>query len=138
MSTSTPPVTPTPAYRPNARYVLLLGSMAALPAVSTDIYLPSLPDVARDLGTGAAAVQLTMTGMLIGGAVGQLVIGPMSDRFGRRRPVLIGIALHIVISLLCALAPGIGTLIALRVVQGFFNAAATVVAIAVIRDRFTG
>ena len=138
MSSSTPPVTPTPAYRPNARYVLLLGSMAALPAVSTDIYLPSLPDVARELGTGTAAVQLTMTGMLIGGAVGQLVIGPMSDRFGRRRPVLIGIALHILTSLLCAVAPGILPLVVLRVAQGFFNASASVVAMAVIRDRFVG
>lgn len=126
------------AHRPNARYVLLLGLMCALPAVTSDIYLPSLPDVARDLHTTTTAVQLTMTGVLVGGAVGQLVVGPLSDRFGRRRPVLVGIALHIVISLLCALAPGIGTLIALRVVQGFFNAAATVVAIAVIRDRFTG
>lgn len=138
MSSGTPPVTPTPAYRPNARYVLLLGSMAALPAVSTDIYLPSLPDVARDLGTGTAAVQLTMTGMLIGGAVGQLVIGPMSDRFGRRKPVLIGIALHVLTSLLCAVAPGILPLVALRVAQGFFNASASVVAMAVIRDRFVG
>ena len=130
---------PTPAdYRPNAKYVLLLGLMCALPAVSSDIYLPSLPDVARDLGTTQTAVQLTMTGVLVGGAVGQLVVGPLSDRFGRRRPVLVGIALHIVISLLCAVAPGIGALIALRVVQGFFNAAATVVAIAVIRDRFVG
>lgn len=112
--------------------------MCALPAVTSDIYLPSLPDVARDLHTTTTAVQLTMTGVLVGGAVGQLVVGPLSDRFGRRRPVLVGIALHVVISLLCALAPGIGTLVALRVVQGFFNAAATVVAIAVIRDRFTG
>ena len=138
MSASTPPVTPTPAYRPNAKYVLLLGSMAALPAVSTDIYLPSLPDVARDLGTGTAAVQLTMTGMMIGGAVGQLVIGPMSDRFGRRKPVLVGIALHVLTSLLCAIAPGILPLVALRVAQGFFNASASVVAMAVIRDRFVG
>ncbi|RYV52030.1 Bcr/CflA family efflux MFS transporter [Pengzhenrongella frigida] len=130
---------PTPSdYRPNAKYVLLLGLMCALPAVTSDIYLPSLPDVARDLGTTTTAVQLTMTGVLVGGAVGQLVVGPLSDRFGRRRPVLIGIALHIVISLLCAVAPGIGALIALRVAQGFFNAAATVVAIAVIRDRFVG
>ncbi|UZN05273.1 multidrug effflux MFS transporter [Cellulomonas sp. S1-8] len=112
--------------------------MAALPAVSTDIYLPSLPDVARDLGTSAAAAQLTMTGMLIGGAIGQLVIGPLSDRFGRRTPVLIGVALHVVISLLCAIAPSIVPLVALRVAQGFFNASATVVAMALIRDRFTG
>src|SRR5665811_760658 len=120
------------------RQVLLLGLMCALPAVTSDIYLPSLPDVARDLHTTTTAVQLTMTSVLVGGAVGQLVVGPLSDRFGRRRPALGGIALHIVMSLLCALAPGIGTLIALRVAQGFFNAAATVVAIAVIRDRFTG
>jgi MFS transporter, DHA1 family, multidrug resistance protein len=126
------------AYQPNAKYVLLLGLMCALPAVTSDIYLPSLPEVAIDLHTTTTAVQLTMSGVLVGGAVGQLVVGPLSDRFGRRRPVLIGIVLHIVISLLCALAPGIGTLIALRVVQGFFNAAATVVAIAVIRDRFAG
>lgn len=127
-----------PTYVPNARYVLLLGAMCALPAVSTDIYLPSLPDVARDLGTSATAAQLTMTGMLIGGAVGQLVIGPLSDRFGRRLPVLIGIALHIITSLLCAVAPSIVPLIALRVLQGFFNASASVVAMAVIRDRFVG
>src|SRR5664279_5088807 len=131
------PATPT-VYQPNAKYVLLLGLMCALPAVTSDIYLPSLPEVARDLHTTTTAVQLTMTGVLVGGAVGQLVVGPLSDRFGRRRPVLIGIALHIAISLQCALAPGIGTLIALRVIQGFFNAAATVVAIAVIRDRFVG
>ncbi len=127
-----------PAYRPDARHVLLLGAMCALPALSTDIYLPSLPDVARDLGTSAAAVQLTMTGMLIGGAVGQLVIGPLSDRFGRRAPVLVGVALHVVVSLLCAVAPSIVPLVALRVAQGFFNASATVVAMALIRDRFVG
>ena len=130
--------TDAPRHRPDAKHVLLLGMMAALPAVSTDIYLPSLPDVARDLGTSAAAAQLTMTGMLIGGAVGQLVIGPVSDRFGRRLPALVGIALHVVVSLLCAVAPAIVPLVALRVAQGFFNASATVVAMALIRDRFTG
>ena len=82
---------PAPQFRPNAKYVLMLGLMCALPAVSTDMYLPSLPDVARDLNTSATAAQLTMTAMLIGGAVGQLVIGPLSDRFGRRKPVLIGV-----------------------------------------------
>ncbi|WP_448059494.1 multidrug effflux MFS transporter [Cellulomonas hominis] len=130
--------TPTPAYRPNAKYVLLLGVMTALPAVTTDMYLPSLPDVARDLGTSGTAAQLTMTGMLIGGAVGQLVIGPLSDRFGRRKPVLVGVVLHVLTSLLCAIAPGIGMLITLRVLQGFFNASASVVAMAVVRDRFVG
>ncbi|WP_456786998.1 multidrug effflux MFS transporter [Cellulomonas sp. P5_C5] len=129
---------PAPQYRPNAKYVLLLGLMCALPAISTDIYLPSLPDVAKDLNTSATAAQLTMTAMLIGGAVGQLVIGPLSDRFGRRKPVLVGVSLHVVTSLLCAVAPAIVPLIALRTMQGFFNASATVVAMAVIRDRFVG
>lgn len=129
---------PTPQYRPNAKYVLLLGLMCALPAISTDIYLPSLPDVARDLNTSATAAQLTMTAMLIGGAVGQLVIGPLSDRFGRRKPVLVGVSLHVVTSILCAVAPAIVPLIALRTMQGFFNASASVVAMAVIRDRFVG
>ncbi|GEK22623.1 putative multidrug resistance transporter, Bcr/CflA family protein [Cellulomonas xylanilytica] len=118
--------------------MLMLGLMCALPAISTDMYLPSLPDVARDLNTSATAAQLTMTAMLIGGAVGQLVIGPLSDRFGRRKPVLIGVVLHVITSLLCAIAPAIVPLIALRSVQGFFNASATVVAMAIIRDRFVG
>ena len=127
-----------PRHRPGIKYVLMLGALAALPAVTTDMYLPSLPAVAADLHTSQAAVQFTMSGMLIGAAVGQLVIGPFSDRFGRRLPLLIGISLHIVVSLLCAVAPGIGALIALRILQGFFNAAAGVVTIAVIRDRFVG
>jgi DHA1 family bicyclomycin/chloramphenicol resistance-like MFS transporter len=129
---------PSPQYKPNAKYVLLLGLMCALPAISTDIYLPSLPDVARDLNTSATAAQLTMTAMLIGGAVGQLVIGPLSDRFGRRKPVLVGVSLHVVTSILCAVAPAIVPLIALRTMQGFFNASASVVAMAIIRDRFVG
>jgi len=142
---TSPDATPAPAaekdvprFRPDARHVLLLGLMAALPAISTDLYLPSLPDVARDLGTSAAGAQLTITMTMIGGAVGQVVVGPLSDRFGRRRPALIGVALHVLTSLACVIAPGIGMLVALRSAQGFFNAAATVVAMAVIRDRFVG
>ncbi|GAA3797839.1 multidrug effflux MFS transporter [Cellulomonas soli] len=135
----TAPVVPDAAApRSLTKYVLLLGSMCALPAISTDIYLPSLPEVAHDLGTTATAAQLTMTGMLIGAAAGQLVIGPTSDRFGRRRPVLVGVAAHVVTSLLCMVAPTIGLLIGLRTAQGFFNASASVVAMAVIRDRFVG
>lgn len=120
------------------KWVLMVGAMSALPAISSDIYLPALTKVAEDLNTTDALVQLTMSGTLIGGAFGQLVIGPLSDRFGRRRPALIGIALHVVISLLCAVVPNISGLIGLRVTQGFFNAAAGVVGMAVVRDKFVG
>ncbi|MEC5200929.1 DHA1 family bicyclomycin/chloramphenicol resistance-like MFS transporter [Arthrobacter sp. PL16] len=127
-----------PSRRSSIKWILMLGALAALPAITTDMYLPSLPVVAEDLDTTQAAAQFTMSGMLIGAGVGQLVIGPFSDRFGRRLPLLIGISLHVATSLLCSLTPDIGTLIGLRVCQGFFNAAASVVAIAVIRDRFVG
>lgn len=135
---SAPDLASAPVSRSTAKYVLMLGVMTALPAVTTDIYLPSLPEVAADLGTTAAAAQLTISCMMIGAATGQLVIGPLSDRFGRRRPVLVGVALHVVSSLLCAVSPAIFPLIALRMVQGFCNAAASVVAMAVVRDRFVG
>ena len=133
------PQCPAPGTRSRSvKYVLMLGALAALPAVTTDMYLPSLPAVVEDLATTQAAAQLTLSGTLLGGGIGQLVIGPFSDRFGRRLPLVIGISLHVVISLLCSITPNIETLIGLRVLQGFFNAAAAVVAIAVIRDRFVG
>lgn len=119
-------------------FVGLLGAMAALGAVTVDMYLPSLPTVGAEFGTTHAAVQLTISAVLVGAAVGQLLIGPMSDRFGRRGPALAGIALHVVASVLCVFAPTIGVLIALRVVQGVGNSAAMITAMAVIRDRLTG
>ncbi|UKA75151.1 multidrug effflux MFS transporter [Arthrobacter sp. FW306-07-I] len=120
------------------KYVLMLGALAALPALTTDMYLPSLPAVEADLHTTQTAAQLTLSGTLVGAGFGQLVIGPFSDRFGRRLPLIIGISLHVAISLLCSITPNIETLTGLRVLQGFFNAAAAVVALAVIRDRFVG
>lgn len=118
--------------------VALLGSMAALGAFTVDTYLPSLPTVAAELGTSSAAVGLTISGVLLGAAIGQLLVGPLSDRFGRRRPALAGIGLHVVASLLCAVAGSIGMLVSLRVLQGVGNAAASITAMAVIRDRLTG
>jgi MFS transporter, DHA1 family, multidrug resistance protein len=134
---SRPQNTSKPAPR-SVKYVLMLGALAALPAVTTDMYLPSLPAVEADLHTTQTAAQLTLSGTLVGAGIGQLVIGPFSDRFGRRLPLMIGISLHVAISLLCSIAPNIESLTGLRVLQGFFNAAAAVVALAVIRDRFVG
>lgn len=121
-----------------ALWVLMLGALCALPAFTTDMYLPGIPQVAADLGSSEAMAQLTVSAMLVGGGLGQLVIGPLSDRFGRRAPLLVGLVLHVVTSLLCVVVPTMSGLIALRVLQGFFNSAAATTAMAVVRDRFVG
>ena len=124
--------------RSTVKWVLMRGALSALPAFTVDMYLPALPQVALDLDSTEALAQLTVSCMLIGGGVGQLVIGPLSDRFGRRAPLLIGLALHVVISLLCAVVTSMPLLIGLRLAQGFFNAAAGVASVAIVRDRFVG
>ena len=116
----------------------MLGSLIALGPLTIDMYLPAFPALADELNASDSAVQLTLTGMLVGLAVGQLVIGPLSDALGRRRPLLTGLAVHVVASLLCALAPNIYVLSAVRVLQGFAGAAISVVALATVRDLFTG
>ena len=136
--TTTPDQQLTPPRERTAGFVVLVGLLSLLPAITTDMYLPSLPDVARDLSTTEAGAQFTITGVLIGGAIGQLVVGPLSDRLGRRLPVLVGVSLHVVISLLCVAAGTIDQLATLRVAQGLASAGSTVVAMAVIRDRYTG
>jgi DHA1 family bicyclomycin/chloramphenicol resistance-like MFS transporter len=110
----------------------------ALPAVSIDLYLPALPALARDLDAGASAVQLTLTGLLVGLGCGQVVIGPLSDIYGRRRPLLVGIATFVVASLLCAAATTALVLDLLRFVQGVAAAAGSMSAVAIVRDRYTG
>ncbi|KWV33583.1 multidrug effflux MFS transporter [Micromonospora rifamycinica] len=124
--------------RQRVRLVLVLGSLLAVGPLTIDMYLPALPAIAADLATTSAAVQLTLTGTLAGLALGQLLIGPLSDAVGRRGPLIAGLALHIVASALCVVAPNIVVLGGLRVVQGLGVAAATVVAMAVLRDLFSG
>src|SRR5699024_12729713 len=85
------------------KWVLLIGSMAALGAMTTDMYLPSLPEVARELGTGMPPVQFTIAGTLIGGAAGELVVGPVSDGVGRRPPVCGGVGGELIGEALCAM-----------------------------------
>ncbi|EST37149.1 hypothetical protein N566_14510, partial [Streptomycetaceae bacterium MP113-05] len=117
---------------------LILGSLTALPALSMDMYLPALPAVGADLSIPAASAQLTLTTCLLGLAVGQLVVGPMSDRFGRRRPLLIGMAGFILASAACAFAPTIGTLTGFRLLQGLAGSAGIVIARAIVRDLYDG
>ncbi|MEU4480978.1 multidrug effflux MFS transporter [Micromonospora sp. NPDC023966] len=120
------------------RLVLVLGSLIAIGPLTIDMYLPALPAITADLETTSAAVQLTLTGTLAGLALGQLLIGPLSDAVGRRLPLLAGIALHILASLLCVVAPTVQVVGVLRVLQGLGVAATSVVAMAVVRDLFDG
>jgi DHA1 family bicyclomycin/chloramphenicol resistance-like MFS transporter len=133
----TPPATPTPTPG-RARTALLLGALIALGPLTIDMYLPALPGIVTEFETTSSTVQLTLTGTLIGLALGQLFIGPLADAVGRRKPLLIGTALHVVASLLIVVAPTIAALGVLRVLQGVGGAAGAVVAMAVVRDLFTG
>ncbi len=121
-----------------ARLALMLGAFVALGPLTIDMYLPALPTIREQLGASSATVQLTLTGTLVGLAAGQLVIGPLSDALGRRRPLLAGTALHVVASLLVLVAPNIAVLGVLRVLQGVGTAATAVVALAIVRDLFEG
>ncbi|HEV7871263.1 MAG TPA: multidrug effflux MFS transporter [Modestobacter sp.] len=121
-----------------ARTALTLGAFVAIGPLTIDMYLPALPSIMRELGTTSATVQLTLTGTLVGLALGQLVLGPLSDALGRRRPLLAGTALHVLASLLVLVAPNVAVLGALRVLQGVGAAAGAVIAIAVVRDLYNG
>ncbi|MCM3176581.1 Bcr/CflA family efflux MFS transporter [Cytobacillus horneckiae] len=116
----------------------LLGMLATLGPLNIDMYLPSFPSIAEDLNASASLVQLSLTACLIGLAVGQLIIGPISDAKGRRRPLLISIFLFALASFLCAIAPNITTLVIARFLQGMTASAGVVLSRAVVRDVFSG
>jgi DHA1 family bicyclomycin/chloramphenicol resistance-like MFS transporter len=118
--------------------VVLLGSLTALPPLAIDAYLPSLPSLALELSTTPAAAQVTLTAVLFGLAFGQLLIGPVSDRRGRRQPLLVGLATFVLASALCALAPNVQALVALRLLQGVAGGACLAVVRAVVRDQADG
>ena len=130
----------TPAALPagRLRLLLLLGSLTAFGPLSLDMYLPAFPSIARDLSTDAAPVQLSLTACLAGLALGQVVAGPLSDRYGRRRPLLVGLAVYALASVLCALAPDVWSLTVTRLAQGVAGAAGIVIARAVVRDLHSG
>lgn len=118
------------------RMITVLGALVALGPLTIDMYLPALPKIADDLSVSSSVVQLTLTGTLAGLALGQLIVGPLSDSLGRRRPLMAGIVLHMLASLLCLFAPNIALLGVARGLQGMGAAAAMVVAIAVVGDLY--
>ncbi|WP_462417068.1 multidrug effflux MFS transporter [Kytococcus sp. Marseille-QA3725] len=127
-----------PTGREYVQLVVVLGGLIAIGPLTIDMYLPAFPAIGKDLLATEAQVQLTLTGMLLGLSLGQLVSGPAADSLGRRRLRIAGLVLHAVASVLCALAPSVGLLAAARVVQGVAGSAITVTSMATVRDLFRG
>ncbi|CCB74084.1 MULTISPECIES: Bcr/CflA family multidrug efflux MFS transporter [Streptomycetaceae] len=126
------------ARRSGLLVTLVLGGLTALPPLSMDMYLPALPAVTKAFGSPPATVQLTLTACLLGMALGQLVVGPMSDKWGRRTPLLTGMVSYVLATAVCAFAPNTELLIAFRLLQGLAGAAGIVIARAVVRDLYDG
>lgn len=116
--------------------ILILGSLTALGPFSIDMYLPGFPAIAKDLHTTVAKVSLSLSGFFIGISVGQLLYGPLLDKFGRKIPLYIGLIVYIISSIGCAYATSINALIILRCIQAIGSCAAAVASIAMVRDLF--
>lgn len=124
--------------KPQLRFVLCLGAITALGPLSIDMYLPAFPHIAADFATTPSAIQASLSACILGLALGQLVVGPISDAVGRRRPLFVGLAVYALMSVLCALAPTAPLLVAARFAQGLAGSAALVIATAVARDLYHG
>ncbi|WP_336781788.1 multidrug effflux MFS transporter [Paenibacillus illinoisensis] len=121
-----------------AGLALLLGLFSTLGPFTIDMYLPAFPEIAATFNTNASFVQFSLTACLLGLGAGQLVMGPLSDAYGRRTPLLIAMAAYIICSLACAYAPNIGLLILFRFTQGFSASAGIVISRAIARDLYSG
>ena len=118
--------------------VILLGVLSAFGPFVVDLYLPSLPQLAQFFDTTASMTQLTLTTAMIGLAVGQLLLGPMSDKFGRKKPLIISLLIYIISTILLIFSPNIETMIVLRAVQGLSSAGSVVISRAVATDLYRG
>ncbi|HEY4431472.1 MAG TPA: multidrug effflux MFS transporter [Paenibacillus sp.] len=127
-----------PSRKQRLQLAVILGSITTIGPLSIDMYLPALPTLVADFGTTAALVQLSLTFFLLGLASGQLVAGPLSDVYGRRRPLFIGMFIYAISSVLCAFSPSIGLLVALRFIQGLAGSVGVVVSRAAVRDLYSG
>jgi MFS transporter, DHA1 family, multidrug resistance protein len=140
-STLAAPPAPTPSTASPAvgrALPVVLSLLTVFGPISMDLYLPVLPALTGELRAATSTAQLTITACLLGLALGQLLAGPMSDRFGRRRPLLIGVVAYVAVSLLCAATPTVETLVAARFVQGLAGGVGVVIAQAAGRDLYSG
>ena len=124
--------------RAGAGLVIALGGLSAFGPLCLDMYLPALPDLPASLHSTATLAQLTLSASILGLGAGQLLVGPVSDRWGRRVPLLVGLAVFVLTSVACALSPTMAVLLVARLLQGAAGAAGIVVSRAVVADRFTG
>lgn len=118
--------------------LVILGALTTFGPMAIDMYLPAFPDVARDLDISLSTVPLTLTAAMLGLGLGQVFYGPLSDRYGRKRPLLAGLALFTVASVACALAPNFGLFLAMRFLQSLGGSAGVVIARAIVRDLYRG
>ena len=124
--------------RGRAYSLAILGALTTFGPMAIDLYLPAFPDVAVDLGVSVTTVPLTLTTSMIGMGVGQFLYGPLSDRYGRKKPMMVGLILFTVASVACALAPTFGVLLITRFFQSLGGAAGVVIARAIVRDLYQG
>src|SRR5579872_1154859 len=117
---------------------LLLGALAGMTALAIDMSLPALPTLTRELAASPQSVQLTLNLFILGYAGGQLLYGPLSDRFGRRRMLLLGLCVYTLAGFACALSPNLETLVTARLVQGFGACVGPILGRAVVRDHLAG
>ena len=118
--------------------LVVLGALTTFGPMAIDLYLPAFPDVADELGVSVMAVPLTLTAAMLGLGLGQVFYGPLSDRYGRKRPLVAGLVLFTIASVACALAPNFGALLAMRFLQSLGGSAGVVIARAIVRDLYRG
>lgn len=128
----------TPVHSRRLGYAITLGLLAALGPLCIDLYLPALPELARDLNTPTATAQLSLTAGLLGLGLGQLFFGPLSDKYGRIRPLLLSLVLLLIASIGCALAQDIHQLLLARLFEGLSGAGGAVLSRAIARDMYSG